>query len=201
MGYRDRWLNHAGAISVHNEATIHAFDRTIPIRPMTMLLAGIGNGGTVEVWRDVLPEGSTVVALDSDPRCADLPGIGSIICDVTDRDAVRSALKSRWFDVVIDATSTMCPYIWPFLRAGGAYIYEGYDPEAIIALTRDLASGADSWLPIEEIMHIDTYFPCVVIEKRNPMVVPYLDVITGNFCDIIPEKAYQERGAKRVIPA
>lgn len=201
MGYRDRWLNHAGAISVHNEATLHAFDRTIPIRPMTMLLAGIGNGGTVEVWRDVLPEGSSVVALDSDPRCADLPGIGSIICDVTDRDAVRSALKGRWFDVVIDATSTMCPYIWPFLRAGGAYIHEGYDPDKIVRLVNDLASGTDSWLPIEEIMRIDTYYSCAVIEKRNPMVVPYLEVLTGNFADLIPEKTYQERGAKRVIPA
>lgn len=201
MGYRDRWLNHAGAISVHNEATLHAFDRTIPIRPMTMLLAGIGNGGTVEVWRDVLPDGSTVIAMDADPRCADLPGIDPLICDVTDRDALRSSLKGRWVDVVIDATATMQPYIWPFLRAGGAYIYEGYDPDKIVSLVNDLASGTDSWLPIEEIMRIDTYYSCVVIEKRNPMVVPYLEVLTGNFADVIPEKTYQERGAKRVIPA
>lgn len=201
MGYRDLWLNHTGAISVHNEATLHAIDRTIPIRPMTMLLAGIGNGGAVEVWREVLPEGSTVIAMDSDARCADLPGIDPIICDVTQRDSVRVALKGQWLDVVIDATRTMQPYVWPFLRPGGAYIYEGYNPEMLMMLVRDLAFGDDSWLPIEEIMRIDTYQSCCVIEKRNPRVVPYLEVLTGNFADVIPEKAYQERGAKRVIPA
>ena len=201
MGYRDSWLNHTGAVSVHSEATLHAFDRTIPVRPMTMLLAGIGNGGAVEVWREVLPEGSTVIAMDSDARCAETPGIDPIICDVTQRDSVRAALKGQWLDVVIDATCTMQPYIWPFLRAGGVYIYEGYNPEMVMMLARDLALGDDSWLPIEEVMRIDTYQSCVVIEKRNPMVVPYLEVLTGNFADVTPEKTYQERGAKRVIPA
>jgi hypothetical protein len=201
MGYRDRWLNHAGAVSVHNEATLHAIDRTIPVRPMAMLLAGIGNGGAVEVWREVLPEGSTVIALDSDPRCADVPGIDPIICDVTQRDAVRGALKGRWLDVVIDTTRTMQPYLWPFLRAGGVYIYEGYNVEMVMMLARDLALEGDSWLPTEEIMRIDQYQSCVVIEKRNPRVVPYLQIMTGNFCEVTPEKVYQERGAKRVIPA
>lgn len=201
MGYRDRWLNHAGAVSVHNEATLHAFDRTIPVRPMTMLLVGIGNGGAVEVWRDVLPEGSTVIAMDCDPRCADVPGIHPLICDVTQRDDVRNVLKGRWVDVVIDSTRTMQPYVWPFLRAGGVYIYEGYNPEMVMMLVRDLSTGDESWLPIEEVMRIDTYHSCVVIEKRNPMVVPYLEVVTGNFCDVTPEEVYRERGAKRVIPA
>lgn len=201
MGYRDRWMNHAGAISVHNEATLHAIDRAIALRPMTMLLAGIGNGGAVEVWREVLPEGSTVIAMDRNPDCAGIAGVDPIICDVTERGAVREALKSRWLDVVIDATCTMQPYVWPFLRAGGTYIYDGYNPEMVMMLIRDLAYADDSWLPIEEIMRIDTYQSCCVIEKRNPRVVPYLNVLTGNFADVIPEETYQERGAKRVIPA
>lgn len=201
MGYRDLWLNHAGAISVHSEATLHAFDRAIPLRPMAMLLVGIGNGGSVEVWREALPEGSSVVAMDSDPRCADVPGIDPIICDVTQRAEVRSALRGMWFDVVIDATGTMQPYAWPFVRSGGAHIYEGYNVEMVMTLTSALAYGDDAWLPIEEIMRIDQYQSCVVIEKRNPRVVPYLDVLTGNFCDVTPESVYRERGAKRVIPA
>lgn len=201
MGYRDLWLNNIGAVSAHNEATLHAIERAIPIRPMTMLLIGIGNGGAVEVWREALPEGSTVIAMDSDPRCAEVPGIGPIICDVTQRDSVRTTLKGQWLDVVIDATHTMQPYVWPFLRPGGAYIYEGYNPEMMMMLVRDLALGDDSWLPIEEVMRIDTYQSCAVIEKRNPRVVPYLEILTGNFCEVVPEKTYLERGAKRVIPA
>lgn len=201
MGYRDNWLNHAGAVAVHNEATLHAIDRTIPLRPLAMLLVGIGNGGAVEVWRKTLPEGSTVTAVDANPDAENLPGIGAIICDPTNRDAIRQALRGNWFDVVIDSTNTMQPYVWPFLRAGGAYIYEGYNPDMMLMLIRDLALGDDSWLPIEEIMRVDVYHSCAVIEKRNPQVVPYLEVVTGNFADVIPERVYLERGAKRVIPA
>lgn len=201
MGYRDNWLNHAGAVAVHSEATLHAIDRTIPLRPVSMLLVGIGNGGAVEVWRKTLPEGSTVTAMDGNPEAADLPGIGAIICDPTNRDATRQALRGNWFDVVIDSTGTMQPYVWPFLRAGGVYIYEGYNTDMMMMLVRDLALGDDSWLPIEEVMRVDVYQSCAVVEKRNPRVVPYLEVVTGNFADVIPERVYLERGAKRVIPA
>ena len=201
MGFRDNWLNHAGAISVHNESTLHAVERVIPTRPMTMLLAGIGNGGDVEVWNATLPEGSTVIAMDSNPACREIPGLEVATCDVTQPEEVRKCLNGMWLDVVIDQTRTMQPYVWPFLRAGGVYIYEGYNVEMVMMLARDLALGDDSWLPIEEVMRIDQYQSCLVIEKRTPRVVPYLDIITGNFCEVTPEKVYQERGAKRVIPA
>jgi len=201
MGFRDTWLNHPGAVSVHNEATVHAFDRVIPVRPMTMLLVGIGNGGDVEVWNAALPEGSTVIAMDINPACREIPGLEVITCDVTQSEEVRKCLNGMWLDVVIDRTSTMQPYVWPFLRAGGVHIYEGYNVEMVMMLARDLALEDDSWLPIEEVMRIDQYQSCVVIEKRTPRVVPYLDIITGNFCEVTPEKLYQERGAKRVIPA
>lgn len=201
MGFRDNWLNHAGAVSVHNEATIHAVERVIPTSPMTILLAGIGNGGDIEVWNATLPEGSTVIAMDINPACRDIPGLEVITCDVTQPEDVRRSLRGMWLDVVIDSTSTMQPYIWPFIRAGGVHIYEGYNPEMMMMLVRDLALDDDSWLPIEEIMRVDVYQSCAVVEKRNPKVVPYLDIITGNFCEVTPESVYQEAGAKRVIPA
>lgn len=201
MGYRDNWLNHAGAIAVHSEATLHAFDRTIPIRPLSLLLIGVGNGGVVEIWRDTLPEGSKITALDADERCSELPGLNVLHCDVTDRDTVRKTLKGEWFDIAIDSTHTMTANAWPFVRAGGAYIYEGYTAERITRLVADLATEQDSWLPIEEVMRVDVFQTCAVIEKRTPRVVPYLEVVTGNFGDVIPESVYQQRGAKRVIPA
>jgi hypothetical protein len=102
---------------------------------------------------------------------------------------------------VIDATGMMQPYAWPFLRPGGILIYEGYVPEMIMMLARDLALGDDSWLPIEEVMRVDIYQSCAVVEKRNPRVVLYLDVMTGNFADVTPESVYYAAGAKRVIPA
>lgn len=201
MGFRDNWLNHPGAVSVHNEATIHAFHRVIPDSPMCVLLVGIGNGGDVEVWQKTLPSGSTVIAIDINPECRNIPGLEVITCDVTQPEEVRNSLRGVWLHAVIDQTRTMQPYVWPFLRAGGVYIYEGYNVEMVMMLARDLALEGDSWLPTEEIMRIDQYQSCVVIEKRNPRVVPYLQIMTGNFCEVTPEKVYQERGAKRVIPA
>ena len=201
MGYRDHFLNHAGCIAVQNEATLHAIDRVVPLRPLALLLIGVANGGAVEIWHKTLIEGSSVTALDSDPAVVALPKLGVIGCDTKDRDAVRQALKGQWFDVVIDTTRTMQPYTWPFLRPGGIHIYEGYNSEMIMMLARDLALGDDSWLPIEEVMRVDLYQSCAVVEKRNPRVVPYLDVMTGNFADVIPESVYYKAGAKRVIPA
>jgi len=201
MGYRDHFLNHAGCIAVQSEATLHAVERIVHPRALSLLLIGVGNGGVVEIWRNTLIEGSTVTAIDADPRASELPNLGVIECDTKDRIALRNTLKGQWFDVVIDSTGTMQPYAWPFLRPGGLLIYETYNPEMIMMLVRDLALEDDSWLPIEEVMRVDIYQSCAVIEKRNPRVVPYLDVITGNFCDIIPETDYIKAGAKRVIPA
>ena len=45
-------MRHAGSVSRHSEVVLHAYDREIPIRPMRMLLIGVENGGSLEVWRD-----------------------------------------------------------------------------------------------------------------------------------------------------
>jgi threonine dehydrogenase-like Zn-dependent dehydrogenase len=201
MVYRAHWMNHAGAVATHNEVTLHAYDRLIPQRPLEMLLVGVGNGGAVEIWNAALPEGSKVIAVDADPRCADLPGLTVVTVDATQKDALREALRGHWFDVVIDATRTMQPYVWPFLRPGGVYIYEGYNVDMALMLTRDLALQDDSWLPIEEVMRVDVYQECLAVEKRTPRVVPYMDIVTGNFADIIPEKDLHAAGVKRVISA
>jgi hypothetical protein len=38
----------------------------------------------------------------------------------------------------------------------------------------------------------------VMIEKRNPRVVPYLDIIVGQSDPVVPESVYTDRGGKRV---
>lgn len=200
MGYRAEWLTHAGAIATHNEATLHAFDR-VGLRPgLSILLIGVGNGGGLEVWKTSAPE-SNVIGLDPNPACQELPGVTVIPCDPTERNALRAVLKGTWWDLIIDSTVTMQPYAWPFLRPGGLYVYEGYQIDMALMLIRDLSLEDDSWLPIEEILRVDCYQSCLVIEKRTPRVVPYMDIITGNFADIVPERDLHAAGYKRVIPA
>ena len=198
MGYRDRWLNHAGAVSRHYEVALHAFEREIPDEPISLLEVGVENGGSLEVWKDVLPEGSTVLGVDSDPKCAEL-GLDVLTFDVLDRDAVKDSLRGRWFDVIIDSTATMSPWTWAFLRPGGRLIFEGYDTKAVQDLVQSLAEDQSSWLPTEEIMRISVFQHVTVLEKRNPRVIPYIEIMVGNFADVTGEKTLLESGVKRVL--
>jgi hypothetical protein len=50
----------------------------------------------MEVWRDVLPEGSTVTGIDIDPACGDL-GLPVHVGDVTDEVWLRNVLRGCWF--------------------------------------------------------------------------------------------------------
>ena len=198
MGYRDRWLNHAGAISRHYEVALHAFEREIPDEPISLLEVGVENGGSLEVWKDVLPEGSTVLGVDVDPRCAEL-GLDVLTLDILDRDGVKEALRGKWFDVIIDSTATMSPWTWAFLRPGGRLIFEGYDTKSVQDLVQGLAEDESSWLPIEEIMRISVFQHVTVLEKRNPRVIPYIEIMVGNFADVTGEKDLLESGVKRVL--
>lgn len=200
MGYRDTWINHAGLASRHYEVVLHAFDREIPNKPLRMLIVGVENGGCVEVWQQCAPEGSTVLGMDIDIRCSDLP-IPVSYCDITDRAWLDSELDGQMFDVIIDSTNTMSANLWPYLEAGGLYFYESYIPGWVQTLVSDLALDRDSWLPIEEVMRVSTYSHICVIEKRNPKVVPYLEVLVGNFADVVTEDVLRAQGVKRVIVA
>lgn len=198
MGYRDRWLNHAGAVSRHYEVVLHAFERETPNEPIDLLDIGIENGGSLEVWREVLPEGSTVLGIDNDPRCLEL-GLPVIGCDVTDRDQVKTALRGKWFDLIVDSTGTMSPWPWAFLRAGGRMILENYDTDSIQDLVWAVAEDESSWLPIEEIMRVTVFPRVAVVEKRHPRVLPYIEIMIGNFADVTGEMDLIESGIKRVL--
>lgn len=198
MGYRDRWLNHAGAVSRHYEVALHAFERETPIEPVRLLDVGVENGGSLEVWQEILPEGSTVLGIDNDPRCLEL-GLPVLACDVTDRDQVKDALQGEWFDLIVDSTGTMTPWTWAFLRPGGRMILEGYDTDSVQDLVRCVAEDETSWLPIEEVMRVTVFPRVAVVEKRKPRVIPYIEIMVGNFADVTGEKYLIDSGIKRVL--
>ena len=198
MGYRAAWLNHAGLVSRHYEIIFHAFDRELPNRPINVLDVGVENGGSVEVWRSILPKGSDVIGLDNRPECADL-GVPVLTCDVLDEAQVREMLRGRWFDVIVDSTGVMSPWPWVFLRAGGKLILERYDVDVIAGLVRDVADDSDGWLPIEEIMRVSVYPHVVVVEKRNPRVLPYVEAMVGNFAEVVDDATLIAAGVRRVI--
>jgi len=201
MGYRSAFLNNAGAVAVHSEVFLHAMDREIAPRAMSVLVAGVGNGGVVEVWREALPEGSMVTAIDPDPEAESLLGVGVVCCDVESKSDLLRVLGRVHFDVIVDSTGTLTPFLWPFLREGGLMIYENIpDVDAFADLARAVMLERPSdVLPVEEVMRVNVYGPVVSVEKRAPKVVPYLDILTGNFADLIPESYLISQGVKRAI--
>jgi hypothetical protein len=198
MEFRSRWLSHAGMMSRHLEVVLHAFDREVPDRPLRLLDVGVENGGSLEIWRDILPEGSVVLGVDVDPACADL-GLPVLTGDVTNRDWVREALRGTWFDVVIDSTGTMTANLWPYVARKGRLLIEGYNPQMIADLTLDLMTGVDSWLPVEEVLKVTVYPGVAVVEKSNPRVVPYLEVVAGNFAEVVSEETLRDLGVRQVV--
>jgi hypothetical protein len=185
-------------MSRHLEIVMHAFDREVPDKPIRLLDVGVENGGSLQIWQEILADGSEVLGIDNDPACADL-GLPVLIGDVTDRDWVKGALKGRWFDVIIDSTGTMTPHLWPYLTKGGRLLIEGFSPQMIADLSLDLMTGNDSWLPAEEILRINIFPGVAIVEKSNPRAVPFLEVMAGNFADVLPEEELRRMGVRQVV--
>jgi hypothetical protein len=194
MVFRDFWVKHQGLVSCHSEVFAHAVDHVWPSKPVSVLHAGFGNGGTLQVLSSILPEGSSVLGIGSS-IVNDVP---CVIADLSDRGSVFWALRSQWFDWVIDSDDSAA-ILWPYLRAGGKMFLDNYDEAAVLDLLHAVAYESESWLPTEEILSIILYPHVAIVEKRYPRVVPYLDVIIGEEDPLIPIKTFQDKGAMKVF--
>lgn len=198
MAFRDRWLNNAGLMSDHYEVFLHAVEREIPETPVNMLIVGVGNGGDVEIWRDVLPEGSTVTAIDRNTKCGDL-GIDVLVGDPSDKAWLLQALGRAAYDIVIWSHAGVPEAIWPWITPGGRLVVEGLWPPTVIPLVSAVVKDVESWLPTEEIMRVTVFPHVLVVEKRNARVLSYIRIMTGNFAEVIPEADLIADGVKRVL--
>lgn len=198
MGYRDSWLSNSQGVARHFEVFLHAMDREFPTQPARVLLAGVENGGTWDALAESLPAGSSITGIDRNALCGALRP-ETLIGDVLDRPWLNEALRGLWFDLVLDCTGSMTPHLWPWLRAGGRYIVEGYDTPTLLELLSAVADDVPGWLPTEEIMRVTLYPHVAVVEKRQPRVLPYIEIMTGNFAEVVPEAQLRDQGVRRVL--
>jgi len=77
------------------------------------------------------------------------------------------------YDVIVGSTD------WPWLVIGGLMFIENPSEEMTISLVSGLLRDEDSWLPIEEVSNVQVYPHVLVVEKRHPRVMEYLNVLTG----------------------
>jgi len=77
------------------------------------------------------------------------------------------------YDVIVGSTG------WPWLVIGGLMFIENPSEEMTISLVSGLLRDEYSWLPIEEVSNVQVYPHVLVVEKRHPRVMEYLNVLTG----------------------
>jgi SAM-dependent methyltransferase len=103
-------------------------------RGVRLLEIGVQNGGSLQLWADYLPQGSSIVGVDVDPKCAELhfgKNIKVIVGDATDHASLDSHLGSQRFDIIIDDGShhskdIIATFLACFSRLdpGGIYVVE-----------------------------------------------------------------------------
>jgi SAM-dependent methyltransferase len=124
----DKWEQYLAIYEVELQRFIA---RASPVR---MLEIGVQNGGSLELWAKYLPAGSSIVGMDIDEKCADIPfgdNVRVVIGDASDRAVLDRLLGDQRFDVIVDDGShrsqdviaTFCA-CFPRLEPGGIYIVE-----------------------------------------------------------------------------
>jgi len=103
-------------------------------KPIKMLEIGVQNGGSLEIWKKYLPQGSIIHGLDINEKCQLLKFSENIffhLGSATDFDFMEKTFGDIQFDVIIDDGSHVCKdviqtfkYLFPKMKSGGCYIVE-----------------------------------------------------------------------------
>ncbi|WP_158744562.1 glycosyltransferase [Acidisphaera sp. L21] len=125
----DKWEQY---LSIYQSELAGFIARDIPVR---LLEIGVQNGGSLELWAKLLPEGSTIFGIDIDAGVGNLvftqPGIAAAVANATNPDEVDRLLGNQSFDIIIDDGSHVCSQViasvallFPHLALGGKYFVE-----------------------------------------------------------------------------
>jgi hypothetical protein len=103
-------------------------------KPVRLLEIGVQNGGSLEVWSNYLPEGSTIIGVDIDPAVGELKFAGKVrafVADVNDTEKLDSCIGTEAFDIIIDDGSHRSSdiiaafnHLFSRLALGGKYFVE-----------------------------------------------------------------------------
>lgn len=135
----DIFLRHRGNASDKWEQYLRVYDLELHDfraagTPLTLLEIGVQNGGSLEIWKKFLPEGSRIFGVDIDPAVQSVPfsdGITVVTCDAADVAAVTALTGQQTFDLIIDDGSHRSADViagfegfFPLLAPRGKYFIE-----------------------------------------------------------------------------
>lgn len=141
MTYADLYIEHDGFFSHKWEHYLFAYQEILGKyakkgKPVNLLEIGVQNGGSLQIWKKFLPEGSQVYGVDLNPDCLNIKfedeNIHFFYGNAASADFWTTNMKEITFDIIIDDGSHMCPdvinsfeFLFPLkLNMGGIYIAE-----------------------------------------------------------------------------
>lgn len=191
MGFRTEWMNHEGYVSCLPEVVVVALDMIDALQPKSLLQIGVGNGGELQIFQRCFPD-AKIVGVDSNPACGEL-GLPVLIGDHWDHRWLRRALADEWFDVIVDFGFSNVN-AWPFLRPSGTLVW--VDSKSTSDIVASLLVDEDTVLPTEEIMSVTVFPRVLIVNKRVPRVIPYMDIMVGTDSPIHSTEVMIKSGAK-----
>ncbi|HSN23797.1 MAG TPA: class I SAM-dependent methyltransferase [Methylomicrobium sp.] len=136
MKFRELFETHTGRPSVKHHAYPEIYDAYLSCfkgKAPVVLEIGVGQGGSLEIWRDYFGEGSRIIGIDKDKKTWFTDDrIDIVIGDQSDREFLYTIGSSYGpFDIIIDDGSHKSSHqevgftdLMPFLKDPGVYMIE-----------------------------------------------------------------------------
>lgn len=141
MTYYELFKEHDGFYTTKWENYLFAYQEVLEKyikkgKPVNLLEIGILNGGSLQLWKKFLPEGSQIYGIDINVECENIQfndeNIHFFLGNGASPDFWAANLHDVEFDIIIDDGSHLCPdvissfeLLFPIkLNMGGTYIAE-----------------------------------------------------------------------------
>jgi 23S rRNA U2552 (ribose-2'-O)-methylase RlmE/FtsJ len=137
--YETIFKNHDGFISHKWVQYFYIYDQLFSKyreknKPITIMEIGVDRGGSLEIWKKYLPEGSKIHGVDINPKCQEIQFSENIyfhLGSAADRRFMEKTFADTEFDIILDDGSHQCSDVietfeimFPKIKNGGIYIVE-----------------------------------------------------------------------------
>lgn len=141
MAYIDLFTEHDGFYTSKWENYLFIYQEVLEKyvkkgKPVNLLEIGVLNGGSLQLWKKFLPEGSQIYGIDTEFDCLKIDfndeNIHFMYGNGASQDFLATNMPDITFDIIIDDGSHLCPdvinsfeLLFPLkLNMGGTYIAE-----------------------------------------------------------------------------
>jgi hypothetical protein len=137
--YEEVFKNHDGFVSHKWVHYFYIYDQLFSKyleknQPVTIMEIGVDRGGSLEIWKKYLPEGSKIHGVDINPKCNEIQFSENIffhLGSASDRSFMEKTFADIEFDIILDDGSHICSDVietfkimFPKIKQGSLYVVE-----------------------------------------------------------------------------